>query len=103
MGQFVRVAAVSDIPEGSLKAFDINYTRFVVAHTDEGFLAVADDCSHDGSPFARAHIRGGNIVCPRHGARFDLKTGAVTGPPAVAPIDTFRVKVEENDIYVYLD
>ena len=103
MGSFVRVASVDDIPEGKLKAFEIGYTRFVVAHTAEGFYAVADECTHDGEPIHSGRVRGEDIVCTRHGARFDLHTGDVTAPPAIVPIEMFQVRVEGNDILVYLE
>jgi 3-phenylpropionate/trans-cinnamate dioxygenase ferredoxin subunit len=103
MSQFVRVASISDIPIGTLKTFEVDYTRFVIAHTDSGFYAVIDECSHDSAPFAHGHIRGHEIMCPRHGARFDLRTGAVTAPPALVPIETLKVKVEGEDIFVELD
>lgn len=103
MGSFVRVASASDIPEGTLKAFEVGYTRFVVAHTAEGFYAIANECTHDGEPIHSGRIRGEDIMCTRHGARFSLHTGDVTAPPAIVPIETFQVRVEGNDILVYLE
>jgi len=103
MGQFVRVADTNDIPEGKLRGFEIGHSRFVVAHTSEGFFAVVDECTHDGAPISNGKVRGTEIMCTRHGARFDLKTGAVTAPPAIVPIDTLTVKVDKSDILVWLE
>jgi len=103
MGQFVRVASVDEIPLGTLKGFDMEYMQFVIAHTPEGFYAIVDECSHDSAQISGGELAGQEIVCPRHGARFNLKTGAVTAPPAITPIDTLRVKLEGNDLFVYLD
>ena len=103
MSEFVKVAKTSDIPEGGLKGFEIGYNRFVIAHTAEGFFAVVDECSHDSAPISDGRVRGNHIMCTRHGARFDLKTGAVTHPPAIAPIDTLELKIEDDDILVLLD
>ncbi|MEW6051100.1 MAG: non-heme iron oxygenase ferredoxin subunit [Candidatus Zixiibacteriota bacterium] len=103
MGRFVRVADVQEIPEGTIRPFEVEFTRFVIVHTADGFFAIADECSHDGAPFSGGRIRGTEIMCTRHGARFDLRTGAVTAPPAVAPIDTYDVKVEGNDVFIFLD
>jgi 3-phenylpropionate/trans-cinnamate dioxygenase ferredoxin component len=103
MGSFVRVASTADIPEGKLKAFEIGSASIVVAHTDDGYFAVANECTHDSEPIASGRIRGHEIMCTRHGARFDLKTGDVTAPPAIVPIDTYQVKVDNGEIYVYLD
>jgi 3-phenylpropionate/trans-cinnamate dioxygenase ferredoxin subunit len=103
MGHFVRAAAAIDIPEGKMKTFEIEQTRFIIAHTTAGFFAVADECSHDAGPIGQGRIRGNEVVCPRHGARFDLKTGAPTAPPAVAPIDSYRVKLENGELFVCLE
>jgi 3-phenylpropionate/trans-cinnamate dioxygenase ferredoxin subunit len=103
VGNFVRAAAVDEIPEGMIKAFEIQHHRFVIAHAIDGFYATADECTHDGAPIADGRLKGTEIVCARHGARFDLKSGAVTAPPAIVPIDTYELKIENQDIYVYLD
>ena len=103
MSRFVRAAAASDIPEGTMRVFEIEHTRFIIAHTADGYFAVADECSHDAGPIGRGHLLGNEVVCPRHGARFDLKTGAPTAPPAIAPIDSYRVKIENGDLFVCLD
>ena len=103
MGKFVRVATSSDIPVGGLKGFEVGRNRFVIAHTAEGFFALADECTHDSAPISSGRVRGNEIVCPRHGARFDLKTGAVTAPPAVVAIDTLTVKIESDNILVWLE
>jgi 3-phenylpropionate/trans-cinnamate dioxygenase ferredoxin subunit len=103
VAEFVKVAKTGDIPVGEMKAFEIGYNRFVVAHTEEGYFAVLNECTHDSAPISDGRIRGNEIMCTRHGARFDLRTGAVTAPPAVAPIDTFEVKVQGDDIMVLLE
>ncbi len=103
MAAFVRVASTDEIPEGKLKAFEIGYQKFVVAHTADGFFAVVDECTHDSAPISSGRVRGTEIMCTRHGARFDLKTGAVTAPPAIVPIDTLTVKVDGVDILVWLE
>ena len=103
MGKFVRVAVVDDIPEGKLRAYEIEHVNFVLAHSADGFFALANECTHDSEPISTGRIRGHDIMCTRHGARFDLRTGAVTAPPAIVPLDTYEVKVEGNEIYVYLD
>ncbi|MBU0983547.1 MAG: non-heme iron oxygenase ferredoxin subunit [candidate division Zixibacteria bacterium] len=103
MSEFVKVANTDDIPVGKIKGFEIGYNRFVIAHNDEGFFAVADECSHDSAPIRDGRLRGNEIMCTRHGARFDLKSGAVTAPPALVPIETLEVKVEGNDILVRLE
>ena len=103
MGAFVKVAKTSDIPEGSFKSFEVDFNRFVVAHTPEGFFAFVDECTHDGEPFGKGRLKGEQIVCPRHGARFDVRSGDVAAPPAIVPLDTYELKIDGDDISVKLD
>lgn len=104
MAGFVKVAHIDEIPLRRMKSFDINFGNIVVCHTEDGFFALSDKCSHDSAPISTGRIdRKGQIVCPRHGARFDCKTGNVTHPPAVVGIDTFELKIENDEIYVSID
>lgn len=103
MGTFVRVAAAGDIPIGAIRGFEVGHEKVVIAHTEEGFFALADECTHDSEPISNGRLRGAAIMCTRHGARFDLRTGAVTAPPALVPLDTFEVKVEGDDLFVYIE
>lgn len=103
MGKFVRIGSIDEIPVGSMRAFEIEHNRFVVAHTESGFFAVVDECSHDSAPIGDGRVHGHEVECTRHGARFDLETGAVTAPPAVAPIDTLEVKIDRDNILVFLE
>jgi 3-phenylpropionate/trans-cinnamate dioxygenase ferredoxin subunit len=103
MAGFRKVATMSEIPEGTLKGFDLSGEKIVVAHTTEGFYAVIDECTHDMAPISTGQIAGNEIICPRHHARFDLKTGEVTAPPAIVPIDTLELKIDGDDILVLID
>ncbi|UCC45039.1 MAG: non-heme iron oxygenase ferredoxin subunit [Candidatus Zixiibacteriota bacterium] len=103
MAQFVRVASVDDIQPGSMKPYDIGPDKFVIVHADEGFFAYVDECSHQAIPISDGKLEQHEIICRAHGARFDVKSGAATGPPAVAPLEKLELKIEGNDIYVRLD
>lgn len=103
MGEFKKVASVDQIPTGEMKSFEIGYDRILICHTDDGFYAIADECTHDAAPISMGQLFGKEIICPRHGAKFDVTTGAVKGPPAVVPIDIYEVKIEGENIYVMLE
>ena len=103
MGEFVKVATVDDIPVGEMKSVRARHARVVVCHLEDGFFAMADECSHDYVPISTGWVRGDNVICPRHGAEFDIRTGAAKSPPAVAGIDVFETKVEDGDVYVMVD
>lgn len=98
---FVKVGTTSDVVPGEVKAFDVNGTSIVVANIDGAELcAIADLCTHDGGPLGDGTLDGALVECPRHGARFDVRTGAVKALPAVRPVKTYAVKVEDSDILV---
>jgi len=103
MAEFRKVATVSEVPEGTLKGFEVAGQKLVVAHTSDSFYAVVDECTHDMAPISTGQIAGNEIICPRHHARFDLKTGAVKAPPAIVPIDTLELKIDGDDILVFID
>jgi 3-phenylpropionate/trans-cinnamate dioxygenase ferredoxin subunit len=102
-GQYVRVCALSDMKEGAVKTVEVNGRPIVLVRYEGTIYALDDLCTHDGGSLGDGGAVGGEIVCPRHGARFDIKTGAATGMPAVFGIKTYDVRVEGNDIYVGIE
>jgi 3-phenylpropionate/trans-cinnamate dioxygenase ferredoxin subunit len=66
------------------------------------FYAIDDVCTHDGGPLDQGEIFDDQIECPRHGARFDVRTGKALTLPAIFPIKTYPVKVEGQDILIEL-
>jgi 3-phenylpropionate/trans-cinnamate dioxygenase ferredoxin subunit len=98
---FTKVGTKSDVVAGEVKSFTVNGTNIVIANIDGAeFCAIADLCTHDGGPLGDGTLDGALVECPRHGARFDVRTGAVKALPAVRPVKTYAVKVEDNDILV---
>ena len=67
---------------------------------DGQFYAVEDVCTHDGGPLGEGKLDGCELICPRHGARFDVRTGAATRMPAIEPAPTYAVRVEDGDVLV---
>lgn len=100
VSEFVKVAKVSDVPTGQVKVFDAGGKRVCLCNVDGQFYAVADLCTHDDGPLGEGELMGDQIECPRHGARFDVKTGKVLCLPAVVPIPTYPVEVRGEDVWV---
>jgi len=103
MGDFRRLTATHEIPLGEMRSFDLGFYNVVIVHTDDGFFALRDECTHDSALISDGELDDGEVVCSRHGARFDPATGAVKGPPALVPIDTFELKIDGEDILVRVD
>jgi len=100
MADFVRVASVADIPAGEVRTFAIDGTSVAVANVGGQLFALADLCTHDGGPLGEGEVVGDTVECPRHGARFDVRTGRVRALPAVVPIKTYPLEVEGDDVRV---
>jgi len=98
--KWVDVAPVDDVPEGEVKTFTIDAYRIAVARANGQLYAVQDLCSHDDGPLGDGGLEEFAIVCPRHGAKFDVRTGAVLAMPAIAPIETFPVMEKDGRIQV---
>ena len=102
MASFVKVASKSDIPVGEMRSFIVEHGPIVICNVNNEFFALADECSHDSAPISDGSLNGGSIVCPRHGATFDLQTGNATGPPAVVGIDKYELRIKDEDILIMI-
>jgi 3-phenylpropionate/trans-cinnamate dioxygenase ferredoxin component len=96
-----RVAAAKEIPPGTAKPFSVDGTEILVCNVDGSFYAVEDVCTHDGGQLDQGTLEGLCVVCPRHGATFDVRTGAPT-LPAVMPLMTFPVREEHGELFIEL-
>ncbi|MCC7140894.1 MAG: non-heme iron oxygenase ferredoxin subunit [Candidatus Eisenbacteria bacterium] len=101
--KFVAVAKEAEIPEGEARTFDLDYNRIALCKVGGRIFAIEDVCSHDDGPLGAGCLVDHEIECPRHGARFDVRTGGVTRMPAVAPVPTYAVRIEDGQVLVELD
>lgn len=100
VGEYLSVCRLEDILESEVKRFDVNGISLVLAKYHGEIYALANLCSHDGGDLGEADLVGDCIRCPRHGAKFDLKTGAAKSMPAVVGIDAYDVKTEDGIVLV---
>ena len=82
---------------------EVDFLPVAIFNIDGEIFAVEDVCTHDGGPLVEGEAEGEEIVCPRHGARFNIKTGEALCMPAVEPIECYPVKIENNEIFVCVD
>lgn len=102
MPEFVRVAAIGEIPDPGKTLVEVDGEMVALFHADGQFYAIDDVCTHDGGPLADGELRNHTIACPRHGAKFDIRTGAALTMPAVRPTRAHDVKVEDGGVWVRL-
>lgn len=100
MPHWTTVASLAELPPGARRIVDIDDVRVAVFNLGGEFYAIEDLCTHDYAPLDNGKIEGDEIVCPRHGARFCIKTGAVTAPPAYEPVTAFTVRIHEGLVQV---
>ncbi len=96
MSDWINVVTVDDLKPGDHTVVEVEGAEIVLFNLDGEFYAIEDICTHDGSEISSGCVVDGSIECPRHGARFDIKTGEVTAPPAYEPIETFPVQVVDG-------
>jgi 3-phenylpropionate/trans-cinnamate dioxygenase ferredoxin subunit len=99
----MKVARADAIPAGARKIVEVDGVEVVVVNVDGAFYAIEDVCTHDGGPLGEGQLEGCQLICPRHGARFDVRTGAALTMPAVEPAPTYEVRVAGDDIFVVAD
>ena len=102
MSDFVAVCKPSDVPDPGRAVFEIDGRFVVVIHLDGQWYCLDDRCTHDGGPLGDGQIEGFQIICPRHGARFDVRTGQAMTMPAVRATTAHEVRVEAGEVRVRL-
>lgn len=100
MSEWVNVIEQTALADGEHVVVDVDGTEVAVFKLDGQFYAIEDVCTHDGAEIASGELDGDQIICPRHGARFCVKTGAVKAPPAYEDIACFPVRIENNLVQV---
>lgn len=98
--EFVRIVKTGDLPEGERLILEINNLPIVIFNVGGELLATGDLCSHDEGPIGDGDIDGDQIVCPRHGARFDIHTGKALTLPAVEGIPVYPIQVVDDFIEI---
>ena len=98
--EYLCVASIGDIPLRKTLAVEIAGTEVLVCHTAEGFFAINNTCSHAAASLAEGKLKGHRILCPLHGAAFDVRDGKALSRPASVPLACYPVRVEGEDILV---
>jgi 3-phenylpropionate/trans-cinnamate dioxygenase ferredoxin subunit len=94
------IAKVSQIPPGSTSRITVGGRDILLCNVDGAVYAIEDVCTHDGGALDAGELEGCRIMCPRHGAYFDVTTGAALTLPAILPLPTYRIHVVDDDIFI---
>lgn len=102
MSEFIAAAKKSEIPQSGKLCVEIDDRFVVVVRVDDEYFCIDDVCTHDGGPLSEGELDDHCLVCPRHGARFDIRTGAAVSMPATEPTSHHELRIEGDTIYVRL-
>jgi len=91
------------LSDGQALSIAAGRRMIAVARSGEEYFAIEDVCTHDGAELTGGAIEGTEIICPRHGARFCLRTGEALSPPAYEPVRVFATKIEDGHLWVHAD
>lgn len=101
VSEFIKVAQADEIPLNGSKLVEVDDVRIALFNLDGTLYAIEDVCTHDGGPLVEGDIVNGcQVQCPRHGARFDICTGAAVSFPAFEATNTYEVRVEGDDVLI---
>jgi 3-phenylpropionate/trans-cinnamate dioxygenase ferredoxin subunit len=97
---FTKVATLQDIPPGKTKQVTVQGRKVGLFNVNGTVFAIEDVCTHRGAPLTEGECVGNQVICPWHGAEFDVTTGAVCSPPASRPVAVFKVQVVGDEVQV---
>jgi len=100
MGEWVNAAPVGALAPNQCVVVGVDGIDVAVFNIAGAFFAIEDQCSHEESTLSDGEVDGESIVCPRHGAKFALRTGEALCAPAYEPVATFRVRIEAGVVQV---
>ncbi len=97
---FYKIASVEEIPQNERLFVEIGGLPIVIYSLNGEYYATGDVCTHDNGSLGEGRIEGYEVICPRHGARFDIRTGKVTRLPAARDIPSYPVRVTDGYLSV---
>lgn len=100
MAELKKVATVADVPAGRAKAVNVEGKKIALFNINGSFYAIDDTCTHRGGPLSEGNVEEFKVTCPWHGAKFDVRTGEVVGPPAQRSVVRYGIRVMGTDIEV---
>ena len=100
MSKWITIFNENVLMNGENSVIDVDGTDVAIFKIDDEFFAIEDVCSHDGTEIASGELDGDEIICPRHGARFCVKTGAVKSAPAYEDIHSYPARIVEGNVQI---
>jgi 3-phenylpropionate/trans-cinnamate dioxygenase ferredoxin component len=96
-------AGPANLGDGETRSLAVGRRMVAIARSGDEYFAIEDVCTHDGAELTGGEIEGAQIICPRHGARFCLRTGEALTPPAYEPIRVFATRIDDGRLWIRAD
>jgi nitrite reductase/ring-hydroxylating ferredoxin subunit len=100
MAQFTKVATTDELADQQAKLVEVEGQKIALFRVDGGFYALSDTCTHRRGPLSEGTVEGTEVTCPWHGAKFDIRAGAVLGPPATQAVKSYPVRITGANIEI---
>ena len=100
MPHFIKVATTDELADQQAKLVELEGQKIALFRVDGSLYALSDTCTHRGGPLSEGELEGAEVTCPWHGAKFDIRTGAVVGPPAPQAVKSYPVRVTGADVEI---
>ncbi len=102
MAAFVKVGTTSELAPGEAKEMEVNGKTIALFNLGGSYYAIDNTCTHRGGPLSEGDVEGQVVTCPWHGAKFNITSGEVLGPPARAGVASYSIRVTGSDVEVEL-
>ena len=100
MARFVKVATTDELEDQQAKLVELDGQKIALFRVDGTFYALSDTCTHRGGPLSEGTVEEAEVTCPWHGAKFDIRTGAVLGAPAPQGVKSYLARVTGADVEI---
>jgi len=101
--EFEHAIAVNELVDPGTMMIEIDERLVVLVHVGDEFFCIDDVCTHDNGPLSEGELQGCQLICPRHGAKFDVRTGQALTFPAILATTAHEVKVDDGNVYVKIN
>jgi 3-phenylpropionate/trans-cinnamate dioxygenase ferredoxin subunit len=98
--KWIDAGPTADLHDGEAISIPVGRRVVAVVRSGDEYFAIEDICTHDGAELTGGDVEGTEIICPRHGARFCLRTGQALSPPAYEPVRVFETKITDGRLWV---
>ncbi|NIO00810.1 MAG: Rieske 2Fe-2S domain-containing protein [Candidatus Latescibacteria bacterium] len=101
----IKVCQKTDIPEDTIQGFEIEGEMVLIANVGGQLHAISDTCSHEEALLSEGEFdpETCEVMCPLHGAAFDVRTGEVLSPPAMTHVASYPISIEGDDVYIEIE